>query len=43
MLTQSGPFVCPWPLRPGGQPKGLRSLAQVVLSSLDLTGPRLCH
>ena len=43
MLTQSGPFVCPWPLNPGGWPEGLRSLARVVLSSLDLTGPRVCH
>ena len=43
MLTQSGPFVCPWPLSPGGWPEGLRSLARVVLSSLDLTGPRVCH
>lgn len=43
MLTWSGPSVCPWPLRPGGRPEGPRSLARVVLSSLDLTGPRVCH
>lgn len=38
MLTQSGPSVCPWPLRSGGQPEEPRSPARVVLSSLDPVG-----